>query len=200
MSDRQHVRMPRWYLTPLEVASSYSEGRGAAPRPCSMIPGNGFVRKLMKPHHLRFCSAARCARSSLLVFAIVILAVPCPAQRQGSHDAEFRAFYTEFLAAVRANDKNKLPDLITFPVKDWSVERKGNVQTIGIKDKAEFLAKYDSLFTPFMRSHALKVKPQKVSDDHYTLIWQDANAEYSFEFEYTASSGFRLTSYGIGPR
>src|SRR6266704_4249166 len=41
MSDRQHVRMSRWYLSPLEVAWSYSEGREVAPRPCSMIPGNG---------------------------------------------------------------------------------------------------------------------------------------------------------------
>src|SRR6266700_4805519 len=40
MSDRQHVRMSRWYLTPLEVASSCLEAR-AAPRRCSTIPGNG---------------------------------------------------------------------------------------------------------------------------------------------------------------
>jgi hypothetical protein len=154
----------------------------------------------MKPHHLRFCSAVRGARSSLLVFAIVILAAPCPAQQQGSHDAEFRASYVDFLTAVRANDKNKIADLIAFPVKDWSVERKGNVETISIEDKADFLTKFGSYFTPFMRSHVLKAKPQKLNDDHYTVVWQDAGAEFSFEFEYTASSGFRVTSYGIGPR
>ena len=140
------------------------------------------------------------ARSSLLFFAIVILAMLCPAQQHGSRDTEFRAFYTQFLAAVRANDKNKIADLIAFPVKDWSVERKGNVETISIANRADFLAKYDSLFAPSMRSHALKAKPQKVTDDHYTLIWQDANAEFSFEFEYTAPRSFRVTAYGIGPR
>ncbi len=154
----------------------------------------------MKPDHLRFCNAAPRAKSSLLVFAVVILAMPCPAQQLGSRDTEFRAFYTQFLAAVRANNKNKIADLIAFPVKDWSVERKGNIETIGIPNKADFLVKYDSLFTPSMRSHALKAKPQKVTDDHYTLIWQDANAEFSFEFGYIAPSGFRVTAYGIGPR
>jgi hypothetical protein len=51
-----------------------------------------------------------------------------------------------------------------------------------------------------MRSHALKGKPQKISDDHYALIWQDADAEFSLEFEYASPKGFRLTSYPIGPR
>ena len=140
------------------------------------------------------------AKISLVAIVFVMFVTPCRAQQQGSNDSEFRVFYTEFLAAVSANDKNKIADLIAFPVKDWSVERKGNVETIGIKDKAEFLAKYDSLVTPSMRSHVLKAKPQKINDDHYTLTWQDANAEFSFEFEYTLPRGFRLTAYGIGPR
>ena len=117
-----------------------------------------------------------------------------------SHEGEFRTFYDAFLAGVNANDKNKIADLIEFPVKDWSVEHKGNVETISIANRADFLAKYDMFFTPFMRAHALKAKPLRISADHYALIWQDADAEFSFEFEYTPPRGFRLTSYGIGPR
>ena len=149
------------------------------------------TRRVQKPDFMK---------TALLIAALVVAVVPCRGQQPGLHDAEFRAFYDEFLGAVRANDKNKLADLIAFPVKDWSVERKGIVETVSIKDKAEFLSKYDSFFTAFMRSHALKAKPQKVSDDHYTLIWQDANAEFSFEFEYISGRGYRLTAYGIGPR
>jgi hypothetical protein len=182
------------------AAVSYVRRRGER-TPIAVLGRNqGFVRKPMKPHHLRFCSAARCARSLLLVFAIVVALAPCPAQQQGSHDAEFRAFYVGFLAAVRANDKNKLGDLIAFPVQDWSVERKGIVETIGIKDKSDFLARYNSLFTPFMRSHVLHAKPQKLSDDRYMVMWQDANAEFSFQFEYVAGRAFRVTAYSIGPR
>jgi len=122
-----------------------------------------------------------------------------PADAPNTRGAEFRAFFADFSAAVRANDKNKIAELIAFPVKDWSVERKGNVETISIPTKAEFLRKYDSFFTAFMRAHTLKTKPQKISDDHYAVIWRDSNAEFSFEFEYVAGRGFRVTSYGIGP-
>ena len=136
----------------------------------------------------------------LLPLLIALAMAPRIGQAQGSHEADFRTFYANFLASVRANDKNKIADLIAFPVEDWSIERKGNVETIGIKDRGEFLAKYDTFFTPSMRSHALKVKPEKVSDDHYILTWHDSDAEFSFEFEYRSSQAFRLTAFGIGPR
>ena len=135
----------------------------------------------------------------ILSLVIATTIAPWLAQAQNTREVEFRTFYTEFVSAVRANDKNKITDLVAFPVGDWSVERKGNVETIGVKDRGEFLAKYDLLFTPSMRSHALKVKPEKVSDDHYMLRWDDSDAEFSFEFEYR-SGAFRLTAFGIGPR
>jgi hypothetical protein len=149
-------------------------------------------------HYLRR-QARWAAKISPLVLAIAIPSAASDAKQQKSHEAEFRAFYAEFLAAVRANDKNKLADLIAFPVKDWSVERKGMVETIGIPTKAEFLRKYDSFFTPFMRAQVLKTKPQKISDDHYAVIWRDSNAEFSFQLENVAGRGFRVTAYGIGP-
>jgi hypothetical protein len=113
---------------------------------------------------------------------------------------QFRTFYDQFLAAVRTNDKTKIADLIEFPVNAWARESKGNVQEIVIPNKVDFLTKYDSLFTPFMRSHALNTSPQKISNAHYAVIWDGADVEYSFEFEYAAPHGFRLTSYLIGPR
>ena len=132
---------------------------------------------------------------------VLVIAIPAEASdKQKSHEPEFRAFYAQFLAAIGANDKNKIADLIEFPVKDWSVERKGIVETIGIKDKSDFLAKHDLLFTPFMRSHVLDAKPQKVSDDHYVVVWQDADAEFSFHFEYMPPGGYRVTAYLIGSR
>lgn len=131
---------------------------------------------------------------------VAILPAASDAEQEKSHEAEFRAFYAEFLAAVRASDKQKLVDLIAFPLKDWSVEREGLLETIGIKDKSDFLAKYDSLFTPFVRSHILDVTPQKVSDDRYTVVWQDANAEFNFQFEYMPTRGYWVTAYSISPR
>src|SRR2546421_12586517 len=55
------------------------------------------------------------AEISLLAIVFVVFATPCRAQQQGSHDSEFRVFYTKCLAAVSANNKNKITDLIAFP-------------------------------------------------------------------------------------
>src|SRR6516225_9466818 len=94
------------------------------------------------------CQTRWAAKVSSFVLAIAILGVATHAEQPKSRGEEFRAFYVEFVAAARTNDKNKLADLIAFPVEDWSVEKKGIVETIGINDKSDFLARYDLLFTP----------------------------------------------------
>jgi len=139
-------------------------------------------------------------RQSVLVIALVAVSMaPVLAQKPRPHEAEFREFYAKFLAAVRANDKEKLADLIAFPVDDWSVERRGDVQTGKIKDRADFLARYNSLFTPFMRSHIPRAKLTPLDNGSYILVWRDAGSEFSFDFAYSDGSGYRVTSYNIGP-
>ena len=100
---------------------------------------------------------------------MAITLTPCQAQQEGAREQEFRAVFDQFLAAVRANDKAKIADLIEFPVSAWAVQSKGNIQEIAIPNKADFLSKYDSFFTSSMRTHALKTKPQKISDDQYAV-------------------------------
>jgi hypothetical protein len=135
-----------------------------------------------------------------IVMAFAALIAPCPAQPPGAHAAEFNTFYAKFLGAAKTNDRQKLADLIAFPVEDWSVERKGDVQTEAIKDRADFLKRYDVLFTASMRKHVASAKPQPLQDARYVVIWDDANTEFSFEFGYTVGTGYRVTSYSIGPR
>jgi hypothetical protein len=135
-----------------------------------------------------------------IVLVFTAMVAPCLAQPTGAHAAEFIAFYARFQGATKANDKQKLADLIAFPVEDWSVERKGDVQTEAIKDRADFLKRYDALFTASMRKHVANAKPQPLQDGRYVAIWDDADAEFSFEFGYTAGTGYRVTSYSIGPR
>ena len=147
-----------------------------------------------------FSSRIKLAAQILVFAAALVIMAPCRAAPNTADESQFRTFYDQFLAAVRTNDKTKMAELIEFPVNAWAHEGKGNVQETVIPNKVDFLAKYDSLFTPFMRSHALKTKPQKISNDHYAVIWDSADVEYSFEIEYTAPQGFRLTSYLIGPR
>jgi hypothetical protein len=145
-------------------------------------------------------------RRSLLAISVQLIVVtlvasgPTKADPANAPEQAFAAVYAAFVDAVRANDKNKIADLVEFPVSAWAVITKGNVQEISITNKADFLAKYDSIFTPSMRSHAVKTKPQKIDNGHYALIWHDTDLEYSFEFESKPTSGFRLTMYLIGPR
>lgn len=118
----------------------------------------------------------------------------------GPHAAEFQAFYTAFLAASQANDKQKLADLIAFPVQDWSTQTKAaGVQEAPVKDRADFLARYAALFTSSMRSHIPKAKVQAMPSGGYLLLWHDSDLEYSFEFDYAEGTGYRLSSYSIGP-
>jgi hypothetical protein len=140
---------------------------------------------------------------NILLSIVLFLASPIApsfAQSPGPHAAEFNAFHARFLSAAKANDKQKIADLVAFPVDDWSVERKGDVQTEAIKDRADFLARYNVLVTASMRSHVATAKPLPLKDDRYVVIWDDADAEFSFEFGYTAGTGYRITSYSIGPR
>jgi hypothetical protein len=140
-------------------------------------------------------------KTVLLVAALIVAAVvPGIAQQPAPHEAEFRAFYNDFLAAARANNKAKIADLIAFPVDDWSVETKGDVQTGKIKDRADFIARYNSLFTASMRAHIPKAKLQMLKDGRYILVWHDADAEFGFEFGYSDGTGYRVRSYTIGPR
>jgi hypothetical protein len=150
--------------------------------------------------HRFLVNRANLAAQILFFAATIINTAPCAAAANRPGETEFRTIYDQFLSAVRANDKNKIADLVTFPVSAWAVRGKGGTNETTISNRAEFLAKYESLFTPFMRSHALTTKPHKISDDHYMIDWHDEDLEYSFEFEYAPQQGFRLTSYLIGPR
>jgi hypothetical protein len=117
-----------------------------------MHGGDNSENLLPSPHY--FGSRPKLAAQILIFAATLITMAPCGAAPNKADENQFRAFYDQFLAAVRTNDKTKIADLIEFPVNAWSRESKGNAQEIVIPNKIDFLAKYDSLFTPFMRSHA----------------------------------------------
>ena len=132
----------------------------------------------------------------LLTLLLAVAPASVPAAAQG--DQEFRAFYAKFLDAMRRSDKQELADMIAFPA-DWSVERGGDVQTESVKDRADFLARYTKLVTPFMRSHVAGGKVRELGGGGYAVVWRDANAEFSFEFGRDGDKGYRVRSYTIGP-
>ena len=123
------------------------------------------------------------------------LVMPGPAQQKGPHEGEFRTFYADFLKAVQANDKEKLADMIAYPVSSWSVrDKKGETS---IKDKPAFLARFNVLFTNYMRLHLPKAKLQSTPELWYTS-WRDGWTECAFEFKYFEGTGFKIITYDVG--
>jgi hypothetical protein len=123
-----------------------------------------------------------------------------PLKQAGPHEAEFHTFYDAFLRAVRANDKEKIADMIQYPVSAWDIDVRHNVSETSIKDHADFIKRYDILFTSSMRLYISKAKPPAaIEDNRYVLIWRETNVECSMEFGYFDGTGYRVTSFGIGP-
>ena len=116
------------------------------------------------------------------------------AQQKGPHEAEFRTFYAAFLKAVQENDKEKIADMIAYPVSSWSLKTKPETS---IKDKADFLARFNVLFTNYMRLHLPKAKVQSTPELWYTS-WRDGYTECAFEFKYIEGTGFKIITYDVG--
>lgn len=141
-------------------------------------------------------TSLRLISCALVLFGALTL--PSLAQQKGPHEAEFRIFYADFLKAAQANDKEKIADMIVYPVSSWSIQTKGDVQEGSIKDKADFLARFNVLFTNYMRLHLPKSKLQSTPELWYTS-WRDGNVECALEFKYIEGSGFKLFTYDVGP-
>ena len=140
-------------------------------------------------------------KSSLFVaasLAAVISVTSALADVPKCDGSEFAAFRTEFTAAANANDKARLAKLIAFPVEYWATMTKGNAQSAGVKTEAEFLQRYEVLFTAFMKKGLKTAKLLSLPEGRCALVWHDANSEFSFEFQYVPNAGFRMSGYDVG--
>jgi hypothetical protein len=137
---------------------------------------------------------------SLSIAALLAVAVVTPALADAPKcdGSEFTAFRTEFTNAANANDKVKLAKMIAFPVEYWATMTKSNAQSEGVKTEAEFLQRYDVLFTAFMRKNLKTAKLLSLPEGGCALIWDDKNSEFSFEFRYVPDTGFRMSGYDVG--
>lgn len=140
-------------------------------------------------------TSLRLIACALVLFGALVL--PVQAQQKGPHEAEFRTFYAAFLKAVQANDREKIADMIAYPVSSWSISTKKDLQEVSIKDKADFLARFNIFFTNYMRLHLPKAKVQSTPDLWFTS-WKDGYSEYAFEFKYVEGTGFKIFTYDVG--
>ena len=141
--------------------------------------------------------------STTILTALAAMAIATQAPRKGdAHEAEFRAFYANFLNAVRANEKEKIADMIAFPVQDmdWYVMTRGRDDAVSIKDKTEFLKKYDTFFTAKTRLRVLKAKTLALEAGRYAAFWDEGETRFTFLFEYIDGTGYRVESFTTGAR
>jgi hypothetical protein len=95
---------------------------------------------LQSDRYLRYLfSRANLAAQILLLAAVIISVIPCGAVPNTPNETNFRTIYDQFVSAVHANDKNKVADLIAFPVNSWSVSQK-NLGKYAEKTAQSFLA------------------------------------------------------------
>jgi hypothetical protein len=88
--------------------------------------------------------------------------------------------------------------MIAYPVSSWSIrDNKGHGQEGSIKDEADFLARFNVLFTNYMRLHLPKAKLQPTADLWY-VSWKDGNSEFALEFKYAEGTGFKIFTYDVG--
>ena len=118
-----------------------------------------------------------------LVASLLALAFAAIAQKpaQALVDPEAQAFASQFQAAVRADDKEKLAGMIAFPVEYWSLEANNNTE-VSIKDRSDFLARYATLITPRIQKNIAAAKLFASSTGNY-LTWHDKYSEYTFEIQ-----------------
>src|SRR5262245_28285664 len=133
-------------------------------------------------------TSLRVIACALVLFGALIM--PSLARQKGPHETEFRTFYAAFLKAVQANDREKIAAKIAYPVSSWTIATKRDVKETSIKDKADFLARFNVLFTNYMRLHLPKAKVQSTPELWFTS-WRDGYSEYAFEFKYVERTGFK---------
>jgi hypothetical protein len=130
--------------------------------------------------------------SRLFVVSVLIAiasAAPSFAASPACDGPEFSAFRTEFTNAANAGDKARLAKMIGFPVEYWAAATRGDVQTEGVKTEAEFLKRYDQLFTAFMRKGLKTAKLTPLQEGRCALMWHDANSEFFVRIPVCARGG-----------
>ena len=136
--------------------------------------------------------------SIAVLLTVAALATPALASPPACDGSEFKAFRTEFTDAANANDKTRLAKLIVFPVEYWATITKGNAQSSGVKTEAEFLQRYDTLVTAFMKKNLKTAKVLSLPEGRCALTWHDTSSEFSVEFQYVPDTGFRMSGYDVG--
>lgn len=90
---------------------------------------------------------------TLVIFILGLFTLSCLANSKGCefNGVDYKlatAFVSEFIAAVKEDDKNKIAGMMSYPLR---VNPKNGSRSYTIKSKREFLQQYDELFSENMK-------------------------------------------------
>jgi hypothetical protein len=77
---------------------------------------------------------------------------------------------------------------------------KGRDDAVSIKDKAEFLKKYDTFFMAKTRLRVIKAKTLALEGGRFEAFWDEGETRFAFLFEYIDGTGYRVESFTTGAR
>jgi hypothetical protein len=117
---------------------------------------------------------------------LILAAVMSPMRAAEPADAAFGQWWAKFQSAVARGDAKAVADGATFPM-DWE-----NGPTRKIVREADFEKRFTFYFTPEIKSHVAKGKPERLPRGSYLLIWQARGNEYSLSFRPISGGGFAL--------
>ncbi len=107
-------------------------------------------------------------------------------------DDGFAKWWPEFKAAVAKNDAKAIVKGAMFPM-DWEL-----LKTRKIESEADFLAHFQTYFTPYMRSAVASQKPVAIPGDQYMITWKARGNEYSMYFK-AKNGAYALFALSEGP-
>ena len=117
---------------------------------------------------------------------LILAAVASPMKAAEPADAVFAQWWVKFQSAVARGDAKAAADGATFPM-DWE-----NGPTRKITKEADLEKRFDFYFTPEIKSHVAKGKPERLPRRSYLLIWQARGNEYSLSFRPVIAGAFAL--------
>lgn len=107
-------------------------------------------------------------------------------------DDEFAHWWPVFQAAVAHNDAKAVIDGSKFPMH-WE-----NGPVRAIKTREDFLARFETYFTPDMRTAVARAKPVRIPEG-YMITWKARGNEYSLYLHPSGGGRFALDGLSEGP-
>jgi hypothetical protein len=114
---------------------------------------------------------------------------------RAGQDGGFAKFFTEFQAAVKAGDKEKVANMIDF--NDFTWEATDALREV--KTREAFLKNYDRMFTPAIKNRIATGRPKEGAKGNYTITWHTTNTEYGFDFLLQKDRSYKFLGYTVGP-